>query len=395
MKKLILGLFIMVTVIGSFNGFIKPKEVHAESVPIYYLASPYCSSCEKANIFLNEHVDLKETIIYLNTMDPENKEKIAELQAQADLDELITPTFIRQDDALIGFNASVQAQLFEWSGIEGKTTDPLDTIDTTKTSGLVFMTVILGSVDGVNPCSVWALLFLMTMMVARKYTKKQLFVIGHVYILTLTIVYGLFVLGVSLVTGNVLANIYLRLAVFFMASMIGIANILTSFHITLPFTFSIQPQHKKRYIQLAGKVFKNKHTVFQLSTTAVIVGLFASLIELPCTAGFPILWNGYMKEAGVIDGEYFVYLLLYLVMYVLIEWVLLMGIVLSMKKILLSEKAGLALKLGSGVLMVGLGIAFLFGDIFVRETYLLVVMALLAVLTGWLYYKWYSKNKGV
>ena len=358
---------------------VMPMSVSADTTPVYYLTSPYCAVCQDVDVFLSEHPDLKEVLVAVDVTKPADAQQLKAIQEQAGITSVITPMFVRGADTLTGFNPSVKQTLGEWTSIPLMIDDPLADIDTSHWSGITVMTVMLGLVDGVNPCSIWALLFLMTMMVTRKYTKKEMLWIGHVYILTLAVIYGLFIAGLSFVTGDILNHGGLKVAVFLIAGIMGVANILTAFNVSLPVTFSISDKHKKTYIKLAGKKLKNKASIYRLTLTAVTVGLFASLIELPCTAGFPILWNGYMHELGAGWGVYVLYLMLYLSMYVLMEWLLLVGFVVSMKKLLLTEKAGASLKLGSGMLMVWLGIAFVIGKPWAMDVLCLGVVMLMAV----------------
>jgi hypothetical protein len=391
-KKTILSLLTLLILFA----FTTPTPVQAEEFvvdqnTIYYIGSPYCTSCKEAEEFFKTHPGFSDSFYKLNTLDPANKEKIEEVMKTAGVDEIVTPLFIRGGESLTGWNPVVKSDLADWVGYElaPEDSNPFENIDTDSIGGLILITFLLGNVDGVNPCSIWALMFLMTMMINRNYNKKQIFVIGGVYILTIAAFYSLYIVGVSFFTGNILENFLLRFVIFLITGFIGVSNMLTAFNIKIPFKFSIQDDDKKRFLKYAGKTLKtrkDKSGLINLSITAVSLGTFASLIELPCTAGFPIIWNGYLKDAGINGVPYLLFLSGYIFLYILIECVILFGVVFSMKKIQMNPKVAMALKVGTGLLMVGLGFSLLMGDALVRNSMALVLLTVVSALVSFLYY---------
>lgn len=390
MKKTILSLLTLL-ILFAFTTPVHAEEFVVDQNTIYYIGSPYCTSCKEAEEFFKAHPGFSDSFYKLNTLDPADKEKIEQVMSSAGVDEIITPLFIKGGESLTGWNPVVKSDLADWAGykLAPEDSNPFENIDTDSIGGLILITFLLGNVDGVNPCSIWALMFLMTMMINRNYNKKQIFIIGGVYIITIAAFYSLYIVGVSFFTGNILENFLLRFVIFLITGFIGVSNMLTAFNIKIPFKFSIQDDHKKEFLKFAGRTLKErkeKSGLINLSITAVSLGTFASLIELPCTAGFPIIWNGYMKDAGISGIPYVLFLSGYIFLYILIECVILFGVVFSMKKIQMNQRVGMALKVGTGLLMVGLGFSLLMGDALVRNSMALVLLTVVSALVSFLYY---------
>ena len=94
---------------------------------------------------------------------------------------------------------------------------------TTKISLPVF-TVMIGLLDGFNPCAMWVLLFLLALLVYTQ-SRKKMFIVGGIFILTSGIVYYFFMaawLNMFLLIGFTTA---LRIIVGLAAVFMGAVNI--------------------------------------------------------------------------------------------------------------------------------------------------------------------------
>jgi hypothetical protein len=89
------------------------------------------------------------------------------------------------------------------------------------------------------------------------------------------------------------------------------------------------------------------------------MALGIALIELPCTAGFPVLWSNLVASHGVGALEFTLLLALYLVIYLLDELLVFGTAVLTLKASRLEEKHGRVLKLAGGMVMLALALVLL------------------------------------
>ena len=73
----------------------------------------------------------------------------------------------------------------------------------------------------------------------------------------------------------------------------------------------------KKRIQKVAQLIK-KGSLGTLIGSSIVLAIFASLVELPCTAGFPIIYTGVLSGIFLESSiSHYLYLLLYNVFYVL------------------------------------------------------------------------------
>jgi fructose-specific phosphotransferase system IIC component len=79
-----------------------------------------------------------------------------------------------------------------------------------------------------------------------------------------------------------------------------------------------------------------------------------AVLELPCTAGFPVLWANLVSEAGLGPQATVGLVGVYLGFYLLDELIIVVIVVAAMRATKLQERHGRVLKLVSGALMIAL-----------------------------------------
>ncbi len=221
--------------------------------------------------------------------------------------------------------------------------------------GLPLFTIIIGGLDGFNPCAIWVLCFLLTLMMYAK-SRKKIFLIGGIFVITSGVIYFLSMTIWFEVLKQFINIHFLTLAVGIVAIVMGLINCKEFFYFkqglfSLTIPESAQP-----------KLFKRMRTV--LNTTAlpsmiagtIVLAVTANMIELLCTAGFPMIFAKVLILQDVPEWQKYGYLVLYNVMYVvpLLIIVSIFGWKMGGRK--LTEKEGRWLKLMSGGMMLALGI---------------------------------------
>jgi len=171
-------------------------------------------------------------------------------------------------------------------------------IEVSSNSSLIFLGVVLGLADGINPCMFSVLFFLLTYLLAVG-SKKRAVNIGLVFSVSVFIIYFLFMVGminlISLV--GFINKIKIVVAVF--ALIAGLIMIKDFFAYGKGISLSI-PKSVKPVI---GKLAK-KGTI----PSAILLAVLSSFVELPCTAGIPLVYTTLL--AGK-TGNYIPYLILY------------------------------------------------------------------------------------
>jgi hypothetical protein len=224
----------------------------------------------------------------------------------------------------------------------------------TNAASLAGLTVLIAFVDGFNPCSLWVLTLLLGMVIASG-SRRRVAVVGISFLLTTALIYGAFIAGLFSVMAWAFALPWVRWAVALFALGFGLVSIKDYFWYGRGLSFSI-PEGQKPGIYARLRRLRQE----DLNTPALIAATVAmaagiALVELPCTAGFPVVWSGILAERGVTAGAGFWGLLaLYVLIYLGVELVIFALAVTGMSLGRMGERHGRALKLIGGMVMVAL-----------------------------------------
>jgi len=229
------------------------------------------------------------------------------------------------------------------------------------TMPLPVFTFIIALVDGFNPCNLFVLTLLLTLLVSTSHSRKRVYTVGYVFILVVFVIYFLFMAAWLNIFKFIGFMEPLRIGIAGLAFVAGVINCKEFFWFRKGVTLMIQEKHKG---PLLRKIEGMKEIIKTASFPALVfssIGLaaFSSLVELPCTAGFPIIYTGVL--AGKIGSGFwhYAYLLFYNLIYVLPLAVVIgvIGYTFHGKEI--SRKQMQIIKLIGGLIMIGLGIILL------------------------------------
>ena len=226
---------------------------------------------------------------------------------------------------------------------------------------LPLFTFFIGLVDGFNPCNLFVLTFLLALLTSASHSRARIYVVGFAFILMVYAIYFLFMaawLNIFKFIGFITP---LRIALALIALVAGIINCKELLFFRKGITLMVQEKHKGplvRRIEHMKEVIE-KGALPVLITSSVALAAFASLVELPCTAGFPIIYTGILSAKSLAGFSYYSYLALYNLFYVfpLVVVILIFGQTLQGKKI--SQRQMQIIKFVGGLIMVLLGIILL------------------------------------
>ncbi|MBT7380281.1 hypothetical protein HN818_01175 [archaeon] len=227
---------------------------------------------------------------------------------------------------------------------------------------LPLFTIIIALIDGFNPCNLFVLTLLLSLMLTESHSRKKIYLVGFSFIIVIYLFYFLFMatwLNIFKYIGFIDP---LRIGIAIIAITAGIINCKELFYYRKGITLMVQDKHVgplKRKIQHVAKLI-NKGSTLTLIGASIVLAIFASLVELPCTAGFPIIYAGVLT--GVILENslfYYLYLALYNLIYVLplIIIISLLGYIFHGKQI--SKRTMSLIKYVGGFIMLLLGIVLL------------------------------------
>jgi cytochrome c biogenesis protein CcdA len=222
----------------------------------------------------------------------------------------------------------------------------------------IWATAVIAFVDGFNPCSLWVLTVLIA-MILRTGSRTRLALIGGSYIATAALVYGLFLVGLFSAFAIVDYAWWIRVGVAAFALVFAAVNVKDYVWLGRGVSFSIPDRFKPDIARGARSVALESRALPLVVGTTVALAAGVSLLELPCTVGFPVVWTNLLAEQHVATSEYAFLLAVYLVIFLIDEIAILAVALAAMRIGRLEERHGRVLKLGGGMLMGLLGIVML------------------------------------
>ncbi len=356
--------------------FIVPG-VHAteqETVEIHYFYMDGCPACSVQESFMEENIVGEYDHIEINKYDifaEENQVFFRELAEKHGIEDptLVTPTTFVNGHFFQGFNQRYGEEMI--SIIEGEDIDDTDKISIPFFGeihpgdiSLPLLAFALGTVDGMNVCSIGALVMVL-MIVLSFDDRKKIFFYGFLFILVVILTYGFLIFTWYHVLDAIMKHIGLLRYIIGAAGIIGGAVFFKQF---IEF-YKHGPQCE--YSQ-AGFVTRARMKVkesFESANTGplVLIGsviFFAAvvtIIELPCSAALPLAFSGVLVDAQLTGMTYIFYIALYLFFYMLIELVIFSGAVVTKDIWFGSGKFVTWITFIGAMILFVLGISYFFG----------------------------------
>jgi thiol-disulfide isomerase/thioredoxin/cytochrome c biogenesis protein CcdA len=231
------------------------------------------------------------------------------------------------------------------------------TVDLSNTP-LFLSTGLIAFVDGFNPCSLWLISFLLGIVIYTRSRKKTLLV-GLTFLVVTTAAYGLFMAGLLNVFSYIAYLNWIQIGVALIALIFALVNIKDYFWYKKGVSFTISDKYKPKIFKNVRNIMKGERSTWGMVVGTAGLALGVVLVELPCTAGFPVVWTNLLAQYQVTTPTFLLLLLLYLGIYMLDEMIVVGGAALTLKAGNFEEKHGRMLKLVGGVIMLSLAIVML------------------------------------
>jgi len=350
------------------DGVVAPQSQPCTSVEIFHREG--CPHCGRALAFI---ADLRQrqpalsiTEVEIN-QSREAMERFFSINRRFGIEHPGVPSFLVCDRFLVGFDdalttgAQIEALLGQAPGAtaDDGTVDTrwFGTLDATQL-GLPLFTVAIGLIDGFNPCAMWVLLFLLSLLVNLR-DRRRILLIAGTFVLVSGAVYFAFMaawLNLFLIIGFSRA---LQLAVGALAVTIGFVHLKDFFAPGRGVSLSIPASAKPGIYARVRRVIYAQNTGAALLAVTV-VAVMVNMIELLCTAGLPAVYTQILTGRHLDPVAYYGYLLLYNVAYVFDDALMVGIVVYTMSRHKLDQGQGRWLKLLSGATVVLLGLLLLF-----------------------------------
>lgn len=228
-----------------------------------------------------------------------------------------------------------------------------------KKVSLPLVAIILGFIDGFNPCAMWVLLFLISFLLNTK-SKKKRWLIGTVFLFISGLIYFLSMLGMNVILSMVLVNLIRNIiALFiFVLGIISLINFIKTRNEEVGCKV-VTGKRRKIISNLINKIVNNDIILLSLFLVAVLAVL-VNLVELACSLGFPLVFSEIISINKIAGVERISYLLLYIIFYMLDDIIVFTISMITLERTGLTNKYNKVCNLISSIIMILLGILLIF-----------------------------------
>ncbi len=220
------------------------------------------------------------------------------------------------------------------------------------------LAVLMGFLDGFNPCAMWVLLFLISMLLGMK-DRKKMWLLGSTFIAGSGFIYFLFLTSWLKLATTVNQLIILRICLGGFAALFGIYELVTALRKKeVGCTVTNQKQRKK----IMGLIKRYLHEQsFVLACIGILfVSFLVNLIEFACSAGFPVLFTQILSMLNFNQAESLGLILIYILFYLIDDIIVFVISMKTLKAFGISNKWQKYTKLISGILLIVVALYLIF-----------------------------------
>jgi len=381
MKKWIFSLILFFSLIGG---------VSASDVKLYLFHSESCPHCASERKFLNEIKDdypNVEFVEYEVTMVEENMNLLKDVKEALEDYNNYVPYTVIGENSLSGFNENTKASILQYLDrcisdgcqdivskvINGEsinlkneeieeeefTVPILGKIDA-KTVSLPILAVIIGFIDGFNPCAMWVLIFLISMLLGMK-DRKRMWIIGLTFLTTSAIIYLLFMVAWLKITLEMQSIVFIRFLIGLVALIGGGINLRSYLKMKnekVGCTVTNKDQRKKTMDKI--KKFTNEKSFLLAILGVITLAISVNFVELACSAGLPLIFTQILALNDLSTLQYSFYIILYILFYLIDDLVIFFIAMTTLKITGITNKYNKYSHLIGGILMLIIGLLMIF-----------------------------------
>lgn len=380
----IITLFFPIVIFG------KAKELN-----IYLFYGDKCPHCAELEKFLEQYLDDNKNVIlnkYEVWSNKENQEKYKEVQKILNDYSNGVPYLIIGNNVITGYDSEITPERIKntityYSNFDykdkvgiylGTTTEEEENLKEdgkkyedaevnipilgkkkSKEVPILLSTILIGLVDGFNPCAMWILIFLISMLLGMKNVKRK-WALGITFLLSSALVYFLFLiswLNLAVFLNNI---ILIRMGISIIAVFFGILTILKFFFVKEDDGCEVVDKSgRKKIINSIKKIIKEKSFILALFGI-VVLAVSVNVIELLCSLGLPVMFTQILTINEVSKTAQIIYSLIY-VFFFLIDDIVVFTIAMKTLEIkAISNKFGKYSHLIGGIIMLIIGFLMIY-----------------------------------
>ena len=349
---------------------ITNSKIEDNNINIYLFYGKECPHCEKEREWLDtinddykEYVNIYKYEVWHNKTNLEMMQKVGEV---FNTNPKGVPFTIIGDKYYSGFSDTISSKMenkiknyAEIKHNKNEMKIPVLGYVNVKKVSLPIVAVILGFIDGFNPCAMWILLFLISMLFRMKDRKKSL-ILGFSFLLVSGIVYFISMLGINLILGLTTIT-YLKIAIALFILIAGILNFKKYLKIRKEEAGCniVDDKKRKKLITKMKKIMNSKSFLIAL-LGIIILAASVNLIELACSLGFPVIFTELLNINNIKGVTKIVYLLIYIIFYMLDDMLVFTISMVTLEATGVTNKYNKLCTLISSIIMIIMGLLLLF-----------------------------------
>ncbi len=232
----------------------------------------------------------------------------------------------------------------------------LGQVDLKKLS-LPVLTILLGGMDGFNPCAMWILIFLITMLINLE-DKRRLYILGFSFIFVSALVYFAFLAAWFNLFQFIGFIYWIRLLVGLVAIGSGIYHLKNYYEKETGCKVTNSEQRSRLMTKMKGVIQRENLWLAVVGISALAVSV--NLIELVCSAGLPAIYTNILALSDLTTAQYYLYLILYTFIFMLDDLFIFTVAVKTFEVTGITDKYSKMSNLVGGLVILILGILLLF-----------------------------------
>lgn len=229
-----------------------------------------------------------------------------------------------------------------------------------KELSLPILSIVIGFLDGFNPCAMWVLLFLISMLLGMK-DRKRMWILGVSFLFTSAMVYTLFLvswLKINLALNDVLLLRFLIALVALLGGSISLIRYIRTRKDKVGCTVT----HKEKRNRIMEKIrnFTKEKSIFLSLIGVITLAISVNFIELACSAGLPLVYTQILSLNQLSCISYTFNIFLYIFFYLIDDLIIFCTAMFTLKVVGITNKYNKYSHLIGGILLVIIGFLLLF-----------------------------------
>ena len=224
---------------------------------------------------------------------------------------------------------------------------------------LPLVTVVIGLADGFNPCAMWVLLFLISMLIGMK-DKKRMWILGSTFLLISALIYLIFMMSWLNLANLLISVVWVRVIIAVVSLVGGFINLRGYIKHRKVSGCDVVDDKKRNKIITRIKKFTTEKNFWLAILGVIVLAISVNVVELACSAGLPVMFIEILSLNNLTAIEEIIYIVLYMLFFLLDDFVVFVIAMTTLSLTGVSSKYGNLSKLIGGILMLFIGLLLMF-----------------------------------